>query len=65
MRTPSGASTRAVLDQYGLDSAVQRMGPGLMRFVVTTPNAEDSGVMRDVVRGLAALGPDVLAVRVP
>jgi hypothetical protein len=36
-----------------------------MRFVVTTPNAEDSGVMRDVVRGLAALGPDVLAVRVP
>jgi hypothetical protein len=65
VRTPSGASTRAVLDQYGLDSAVQRMGPGLMRFVVTTPNAEDSGVMRDVVRGLAALGPDVLAVRVP
>ena len=65
VRTAAAASTRAVLEQHGMDPGVQRMGPGLSRFVVATPTAEDSAVMRDVVRALAALGPDVLAVRVP
>ncbi len=55
----------AVLAEAGLTPATRDLGGGLVRVTAAMASAEESPVTPSVVRGLRALGDDVLAVRLP